>query len=515
MIRGLLEKELRQNGIIMSFLLASFAGALMLLLRNPTLIRAGSALDALRLLLLMLTPLSAVFLAQVLIASEFRNKTQLFLEGLPLPRWKMLAVKYGLGLTMLLFCTVMLLAYVLHLAHASDVPSPGFVLILEAKALLWTFFMHSLFFAHGFLGRYRVPVAIGVMLALIGISKMGVPVGDFAPFRLIDQRFAEERTVMPAGDLATTGILSVMLVAGAFALGLARDATVASLLAERMSQRERVVVFLLCAASIAVMTHFEQLAQDEAPVAVAGSYDVVRGPAQVSASAAVDAPLSSETTALRRVGTTVAVDLAAMADYLGCETLPPVFIIHRRDLKANDFQDDGIEPGQGLMVSANVMAAGFDENRLDAWIERHLLMVRSSGRADRDRNAWVLDGFTPWWRRIRASAPAPIDLAAVRRTMPAGFSAQTLDHWLRVRKNMGEDAACDLACSGLAFLAQKQGPEACRRFLSAMLAPEVPEDVRGWLSDALNPMPRRFQAATGMRLDDFVAQWKQSLAAPP
>jgi hypothetical protein len=368
MIRSLLEKELRQNGIIMSFLLASFAGALVLLLRNPMLVRIGSPLDALRVLLAMLMPLSGVFLAQVLIASEFRNKTQLFLEGLPLPRWKMLAVKYALGLALLLFCAGLLLAYVLHIAHASDAPSPRFVLIIAAKALLWTFFAHSLFFAHGFLGRYRVPVALGAILALNGMSNIGIPVGDFAPFRLIDQRFADERIVMPSGDLTTTAILSVVLVAGAFALGLARDATVASLLAERMSPRERVVVFLLCATGMAVVMHFQQLAQDEAPVAVAGSYDAVRGAAQVSASAAVDTPLSSETAALRRVGTDAAVDLAAMADYLGCDTLPPVFIIHRRDLKANDFQDDGIEPEQGLMVSANVMAAGFDQDRLDTWI---------------------------------------------------------------------------------------------------------------------------------------------------
>jgi hypothetical protein len=99
--------------------------------------------------------------------------------------------------------------------------------------------------------------------------------------------------------------------------------------------------------------------------------------------------------------------------------------------------------------------------------------------------------------------------------MPADFAARTLERWLRFRKDTGEDAAADLACSGLVFLAQKQGSEACRRFLSAMLAPKVPEDIRGWLRDALDPMPRRFQATTGMGLDDFAAQWKQSLAAPP
>ncbi|HEX4086430.1 MAG TPA: hypothetical protein VHY22_16055, partial [Chthoniobacteraceae bacterium] len=117
MIRSLVEKELRQNGIIMSFLLASFAGALWLLLRNDAIMRAGSALDALRVLLMLLTPLSAVFLAQVLVASEFRNRTQLFLEGLPLPRWKMLAVKYALGLAMLLFCTALLFVYVVRVGH--------------------------------------------------------------------------------------------------------------------------------------------------------------------------------------------------------------------------------------------------------------------------------------------------------------------------------------------------------------------------------------------------------------
>ncbi|HEX4086638.1 MAG TPA: hypothetical protein VHY22_17125, partial [Chthoniobacteraceae bacterium] len=369
---------------------------------------------------------------------------------------------------------------------------------------------HALFFAHGFMGRYRVPVAIGILVVLGQLANLGVPVDHFSPLRLIDQRFADERYVIPASDLAMTGLLGAALIAGAFALGLARDATIPSLLAERMSPRERVVIFLLCAAGVAVISHFQELANEQAPVAVAGSYDFARGPAQVSAAAAVDTPLSAETAALRRIGAGAAGDLSAMAAYLGCDSLPPVFIIHRRDLTANDFQNDDLKAGQGLMVSVNVMAPGFDEDRLETWIERNLLLLRSSGRLDMDRNAWVLDGFGPWWRQLRSPAPRPMDRAAIRRTMPAGFSPRTLERWLRLRKDIGQDAAADLAWSGLAFLARKQGPEACRRFLSAMLAPRVPLDIRGWLADVLNPMPRRFRTATGMRFDDFVAQWRQS-----
>ncbi|HEY2342314.1 MAG TPA: hypothetical protein VGH90_04750, partial [Chthoniobacteraceae bacterium] len=106
MIRGLLEKELRQHSITLGFLfLAITGGALLMAVSRRLNVVAGTTLEAFHILLALFAPLACFILAQILVAGEFRHKTQIFLEGLPLPRWRMLAVKYGLGLGLMLLST--------------------------------------------------------------------------------------------------------------------------------------------------------------------------------------------------------------------------------------------------------------------------------------------------------------------------------------------------------------------------------------------------------------------------
>ena len=102
MMRGLLTKELRQHGTTFAFLFLVLLGALTLIVGNSLLRRAaGGGFSAVQMLHVTFVPIACLVLGQVLIATEFRQKTQLFLEGLPLPRWRMLAVKFTLGLALL------------------------------------------------------------------------------------------------------------------------------------------------------------------------------------------------------------------------------------------------------------------------------------------------------------------------------------------------------------------------------------------------------------------------------
>ena len=516
MIRGLIEKELRQHGMSLAFLLAIYVAGLALLTGNHNLSRfTGTPLESLHLLLLLLVPLSGLFLGQVLVASEFRHKTQLFLEGLPLPRWWMLAVKFTLGLLVLLIGLAASFALLWKRALGVDALNLHFTTILALKAVLWTSFTYSFTFAHGFLGRYRVIVGILVVAGVASLNEHGVPVGEFPPFHLVDQRFAYERIVVPTEDLLLTGGASVLFVAIGFSLGLMRDATIASLLAERMSSREKLVLTFLGIATIMSFSYLSEQRIAATPVVVPGSFDVERGPAHVSVSAAVDAPLSGEITTSKRVANHVADDLAAMANYLGCATLPPVFIVHRRDFTGGEMENGNLTRKQGLMVKTNLMAKDFHEDALRGWIVREILLLKSSRRADLEKNAWVLDGFPLWWRQVQGEQPSPSQNPPVfshaRSAMPADFSSRNIEQWLLLRKKAGEKAAADLAWTGLAILAEKHGAEACRRFVSSMLGRDIPEDARGWLHDAVNPMSHRFEKATSTKLDTFAREWKTAL----
>jgi len=513
---GLIEKELRQHAIALAFLLGILASGLALLSANRMLSSlSGTPLEALHLLLITLAPLVSLFLAQLLVAGEFRQKTQLFLEGLPLPRWRMLAVKYSLGLAVIMLGVAAALATSLLRSRHSDAMTPHFALILASKSLAWTWFIYSALFAQGFLGRYRLAFGVLAITILLELSKSGLPVSKFCAFQLVDARFGYERVLFPVASLIETAIGIAGFTALGFWLGLMRDSTVASLLAERMSSREKTFFTFMSIAAIMAIGIVAERETSSAPVRLPGAYEVDRGPAHVAASAAVDFPLSKENEAARRVATDMAGELERLSRYLGCATMPPVFIIHRRDLSGKEFENGELKRRQGLMVRANLTAADFDEDALLQWIVRESLLLKSGGRAGYERNAWVLDGFPLWWSQMRGKQSPPeqhtpeLDLAS--GAMPSDFSARSLRDWLSLEKASGKEKTRALAWTGLAILSTKHGPDACQRFLGEMLGREVPQDARGWLRDVMHPMPSRFLKSTGLPLEAFAVEWRAAL----
>ena len=103
MIFGLIEKEWRQHGAMILFVLILLTTGFVVLQRMEVLVQyGGSNFALLDQLLFYLLPIACLVIGNALIAAEFRQHTQVFLEGLPLPRWMMLSVKYGFGLVFVL-----------------------------------------------------------------------------------------------------------------------------------------------------------------------------------------------------------------------------------------------------------------------------------------------------------------------------------------------------------------------------------------------------------------------------
>jgi hypothetical protein len=515
MIRGLLEKELRQHGFTLVFLGVLLLGGLVLISGHGPLRRlGGGGFAALQLLHYTFIPLACLVLGQVLIATEFRQKTQLFLEGLPLPRWRMLAVKFLLGLGAIVAAVGLALALAWWRARHSEAMTPRFALLLAVKSLGWVWFFYTLCFAHAFLGRYRAIFAVAVLFGLLYAVQSGIELSKFGPFALVDTRFAYERFVFPTEALIVTAALGGGLVLLGFSLGLMRDATVATLLAEKMSGREKIFMVLLAFAATMAGTYVSERQKSVAPVHMPGAIESQRGVVRVLASAAVDAPSRAEIAALDAITKRTAQELGALAEYLGCKSFPAVFIVHRRDLGA-EFINGDLKPTQGVLVRTNLLTEGFDELALQKWLVRETLLAHSGTLAGRERNAWVLDGFSWWWPQSqhgKAEGPDPAAMAEAKTLMPADFSARNLRAWFTLRGKLGEEKARQLAGSGLAVLAQRQGAESNRRFLAAMLSRAKPADFRGWWRDVLRSTPSRLRAATGWTETDLVREWRAALA---
>lgn len=514
MTRGLLAKELRQHALTLAFLFLVLLLGLASIVGNTTLRRTGGGgFEAVHLLLCSFVPLACLVLGQVLIATEFRQKTQLFLEGLPLPRWRMLAVKFSLGLAVMTVSVAAALCVAWHHARGSEAMTPRFATLLALKSAGWLWFFYTLCFAHSFLGRYRVPFGLALFFGWLALTSAGVRIAAFGPFALVDQRFAYEREVLPVEALAISAALGLGLAGLGFTLGLVRDATVASLLAEKMSSREKVFMTFLSVAVMMVAGYLFEHYKNSTPVQMPGALEARHGVVQVFASAAVDAPTPAELAALDQVSKRAAEELGALADYLGCKTFPPIFIVHRRDLKGGEWSDGNLKTAQGVLVRANLTEAKFDEASLHSWLVRHTLLAHTSGLAGRERHAWVLDGIGVWWPR-RGRGIDSDWLAPARMAMPADFSARHLAKWMTLRRDAGLKPARALAATGLATLAQRHGPDALQRFLSAMYSRAEPHDFRGWFSDIIHPARGRLRAATGVDEETFVAEWRAALAPP-
>lgn len=514
MMAGLLAKELRQHGFTFAFLFLLLLCALVLIEGNSLLhASGGGGFDSTRMLLYLYVPLACLVLGQVLIATEFRQKTQLFLEGLPLPRWRMLAVKFALGLGLLLAASATLLFVGWWTARGTEAMTPRFIALLAAKSAGWVWFLFALFFAHSFLGRYRVVFGLVIFTAFIALQNNGVRIEAFGPFALMDGRFAFERYVVPWEALAVTAASGLGLALLGFALGLVRDASVASLLAEKMSPREKVFLTFLTIAAVLLSVYLSEHYKRTTPVSMPGAVEAQRGIVKVFASAAVDPPTAAEVAALQRAANRAADELGALAEYLGCTTFPEIFLVHRRDL-TDDF---GVswESSQAVIARGNFTAGKFSERDFYRALVCGALEVRTHGLAGRERNAWALAGLMRWWPE--RNGPLPPDwLADARLVLPADFSVKHLAAWHTLRDSGGSHGGNRtemLAALGLEVLAQRHGEDARQRFLAATFGPARPNDFRGWFGDLVRARFHGLRATAGVSEETFVEEWRTAVAA--
>ena len=510
MIRGLVEKELRQHALKLLFLLLLVVGGFEILCLKKYQAMIETPFVALSYILVVIVPLACLVLGYALIVSEYRNKTQLFLEGLPLPRWGMIAIKYGLGLSVMLMTLAVVFAIAWHRSLVTQAPTPRFLILIALRSACYVWLMWSLCFAHGFMGRYRL------LFGIIASFHMGIiTINDLRsswmdPFVLVNHSFAYERYLVPGTQLAVAGACALFLTAAGFMLGLARDATISAALAQKMSSREKSVLIFSFFAAVFVWGSVQD--KITPPVLIPGAVEATRGRVQVAASAAVDVPTEEENAALASVAQSVADELAAVADFLRCEHMPHVFIIHRRDLKPGSLEDVAIKKEQGVMVRVNLTAKEFKMDDLLRRIISNELGARSFGRLKLERNAWVLDGFSSWWlsRRVLLGQDQG-ELGRAIKAMPENFSARHLDRWLSLHKTVGDNNAGALASTGLRVLTSQHGDEACQSFLISVLGVEIKKDARAWVRDVFHPVSSRFRTATGMGLEAFIGEWRDAL----
>lgn len=515
MIRGLVEKECRQHGALILFLLILLTAGLVMMQRTDILARnGGSVFATVAWLLHLFLPPACLVLGNALIAGEFRHRTQIFLEGLPMPRWMMLAVKYALGLIIALGSATVILAAAWWSSRGGEAMTPRFTWLLLVKALGWAWFCWALCYSHAFLGRYRIMVGVIIVGGLLWAQNgAGMMVSRFGPFELIGNRFAYERFVWPVEALWFTLALIVSITGFGFALGLVRDATLASMLSEKMSAREKMTVTALTIIAFSMAGTVLQQRKSSDPLHLPGAVDVNLRAATLSTAAAVSAPTPEEKEALKVHANAAAELLASAADYLGCQQLPPLFMVHRRDMTQGEFEDGDLDSRQGYLIRLNMIATLPGDLALQTRLLERVLAANQHNRLRSDTRGWVLAGFAGWWP-LREKVALAKDLVSLRSHADIlddmKISADDLQSWLLFEQILNEDEAATCAGIGMIMIGQS-GSEARQRFLSAVLGYKAPYDFRATLHDALNPVPSLLRSTTGLDLKSLAQKWTESL----
>lgn len=518
----LLSKEIRQHGAIFLVLFLLDIAASFLVSEAISVSGAsGSVLTGAGFTLITLITITAATACHRLVVLEYQKKTNLFLEALPLPRWRMLTTKLLFGWFLLLSAAaaVLLLGWALA---GSEIRTSRFLTILLYRSLLWASFIYAFFFVTSFLGRYRIPLYLFLGIALLWLaSGSSLRLGEFPPFALVhSNHFAFEREVLPARDVLWTSGLVAALFAGAMVLGLAREGSVAAMLGERMSYREHLffggAFFVLISLPGLVEHHHPEpfrlpgaLEDELHGIRISISPDHLSGP--------VDRELA--------LAESLTATLAHERDWLGIpvSNWPAVFLVERTGLKAEPdqlpYEAGKLENDEGCLLYADYRGEGFPDAAFALFVARQCLRVYSRDRIEREEKRWVFDGLG-LVRELQASTPearAEWVNRAVEAVHEHPLAASDLTAWDRYEQSAGQEPARAVSWHLLQTLLDQSGEDRFRRFVVAALGPPVPaRDVRAVVRDRLHPTRQVFARTTGMTLAEFLTAWRSRLpAAPP
>jgi hypothetical protein len=498
---ALLAKEARQHALVSLALFVTVGLGYLITLLGSIANDGVTMLDAHAAFERVFLPIVAIFLGHRLVVAEYSVKTQLFLEGLPIPRVLFVSVKALVFAGVLFVASGGSLLSVSLLASLRESIGLAYFAIVAARTLAWTLFLFAFFFSMGFVGRYRYPIFVFLGLGLLALDQIAdVDATDCGPIALVGPTFVLERSSPPWIDLATTTAASLALLGLAFGLALAKSGTIAENLARRLSARERSIVGGAVIAALISLSAFEEEPEEFEPVtegpgwlADRSEVRVFYGRAELEAGA-------------RRVRDLVRGDVQALDRAIDLR-LPRVAIVFDESLPAGVIDTP---PGRHAVVRVHPSAAD-DPLAVRAGAVRALLVAATEGRADFEPYAWILDGFPGWL--VARDHPRTAVLARARYAFGAGgLDRDRVRAWHRTREELGPPIATALAESGIDTLARDRGPDAALALANATFGRPVRTSSLTVLDELVDPPDARFEDATSLGFDAFLERWRARLA---
>ncbi|HEX5750047.1 MAG TPA: hypothetical protein VFZ09_27705 [Archangium sp.] len=501
MSRALLLKEWREHRIAWLLLNLLLGAVLFLLLvAQKDIEDKGSLFALLQVPAVFLSTVGALFVGHRLVVREYGQRTQLFLEALPLSRPRILATKLVLGAAVLLLPLAAFLLYLWSRARAHEDVTARFLLLLSLRAATPVLLGWSSFALAGLLGRYRNPLYIFLFLAAVTLDQLTeFELFESGPFALLGNDFAFERQRIPWEHLLPCWALMAGVVALCFGLVLYRDGTLTELFSQKMSHREKVFIACLVTGFMTASTLLGK-AKHREPFSLRDAEQTRVKESALQVASGVGFPRERA----RALSERLARELLALSDYLGLERLPAVAVLPIRELDADVFQRAKLEKADGVVVRANLSAPDFDERAFEAFLFREVLIHLSEGVVLREERQWLLDGFTTWWaHRSGQEQRLPARAAVASRE---GFDARS---WLSTRERLGPCLSGALAARGIQALHTRLGEASFQALMRHTLARPPGTGLWGfWTEPRLASLLRE---QGGFSEEELLQRWSEAL----
>lgn len=511
----LLRKECLEHGWWFAVIVPLSIVGYLMTLASIWLGETASPLESIRYFAVTFLIVVEVVLCNRLVVQEYSGKTQLFLESLPISRVTMLATKYAFGFAITLATLGGCFIIGIMAAYRSQSFESTFLAILFFRSFVFAFCTFSFFFMMGMLGRYRI--AIYLLLVIIAFAvdtKTEFDSTVTGPFALMNERFAYEREVFPVGNLTLCSIAGLTFVGMTAALGMVREGSVAGLMAERMSYREKVFIAGILVGSLIGISVVDKKSQPD-PYNLLNSETVSGDDLWVQVERRDDDPASE------LLAKAIHRDLVGIAKELNIQNRPATFLTHRSDLDADRIEVGRLENASGVLLRANFSSADFSYNSLrpiliDVWLSRS-----TNYNAVAESRCWVLEGYSEFWPR-RGMPPKDglgpndwhRDWSVDRRAAYAGrvgFTPDDVDDWYTYRERIGQPILRSVGCAGLVLAERMHGREKLNRFLIAILGRDQPADIRSDIHRWINPIDLVWRETMGSDYDKFKQAWADEL----
>lgn len=495
---ALLRKELREHRWILLLLLVLLA-----LAQAVTLISAreqGSPMAAFRAMVVIMTPLLALMLANRLVVREYMGRTQLFLETLPVSRLQVIGVKWLLGATLLLLAMAACLAIALLAARGKVVLTPHFVTLVALRAAGFVLLMYALAFAIGLTGRYRFLIwGVLVVSCIVADARGQFAFSKWAPIFLVQESMIYERLRLPLRELLISGATALALVCATFALALSAQGSLVVALSRRMSAREKSIVTVILVSLIAAVSMID--VRKDKPLFVLKNAEMSeKGPA-------IAVGAGSDPGAAQSLANQLAGDMKRLHDFLALAREPALAVLPDKALDADVFQQAALPNADGVVVRAAFDSDGFDRDGFRAYALAAWLRWHAREYASREQRRWLLDGFAQWLtardqpeRQLLLALRAAFALRVLESRQAGSGSVRR--QWLSVREQLGTCLADALAWRMVSSLERDVGEQRFQALTRAAFAQRPPNDARAaLLAPSLDQLLEQAGAPHGLVLD--------------